>query len=223
MAAVKPTITEYISPLDKQGKVLPDCSLYLHELALVVLAWNELHMELSQLFCMVAGIPDMGTGLHIWHSTDSDRAQRKLLREALYGELQHLPRVKEKGKLFADKVIREIEFILNKVDTISGSRNDAIHSPYLFEIDGKGITMRAFDFFMSPRAKSLSGKDLLVEFQRQRNIARVLSTYSQEIRLSLYRIPEPPWPTRPVLQTAKKGDLKRLEPDKNGGKTRGQC
>lgn len=38
MATVVPTVTEYIHPLDKNGKVLPDCSPYLHELALLVVA-----------------------------------------------------------------------------------------------------------------------------------------------------------------------------------------
>jgi len=202
MATIEPTVTEYVAPLDKHGKVLPGCSPYLHELALVVVAWNELHLELSQLFCTVAGMPDMGTGLRIWHSTDNDRAQRKLLREALHSDLQHLSRVKQKGKPFANNAKREIEFILQKADTISGPRNDAIHSPYLFKIDGNEITMCAFDFFMSPRAKALSGKDLLVEFQRQRSIANALSAYSQGIRLALYLVPEPPWPARPILSAA---------------------
>jgi len=80
----------------------------------------------------------MLAGLRIWHSTDSDRAQRKLLREALHGDLQHLPRVKEKGKLFADKAKREGKFILDKVDGISRPRNDAIHSP----ISLKAMTKR---------------------------------------------------------------------------------
>ena len=202
MATIEPTVTEYVAHLDKHGKVLPGCSPYLHELALVVVAWNELHLELSQLFCTVAGMPDMGTGLRIWHSTDNDRAQRKLLREALHSDLQHLSRVKQKGEPFADKAKREIEFILQKADTISGPRNDAIHSPYLFKRDGDEITMCAFDFFMSPRAKALSGKDLFVEFQRQRSIANALSAYSQEIRLALYLVPEPPWPARPILPSA---------------------
>ncbi|MBX3348975.1 MAG: hypothetical protein KF747_09525 [Nitrospira sp.] len=210
MATVVPTVIEYIHPLDKNGKVLPDCSPYLHELALLVVVWNELHMELSQLFCIAAGMPDMGTGLRIWHSTGNDRAQREFLREALHGDLQHLRRVKEKGKLFADKAKEEIKFILKTVDTISGPRNDAIHSSYLFKSDGKRITMCADDFFMSPRAKNLSGKDLLVEFQRQRSIATTLSIYSQGIRLALYLVPEPPWPARPKLPTTNKAPQKSV-------------
>lgn len=209
MGTVKPIITEYVAPLDKHGKVLSSCSPYLHELALVVVAWNELHLELSQMFCVVTGMRDVVTGLRIWHSTDNDRAQRKLLREALHSDFQHLSRVKEKGRSFAEKAKREIEFILNEADKVSGPRNDAVHSPYLFELVGEEIKMCAFDFFMSPRAKALSGKDLIVEFQRQRGIANVLSSYSQGIRLSLCQIPEPPCPTRPTLPTTNKTSLRR--------------
>lgn len=144
----------------------------------------------------------MATGLRIWHSTDNDRAQRKLLKEANKGNFEHLPRVKEKGEEFAKRARNDIEYILASVDSISGPRNDAIHSPYLFALEGKAITMRSFDFFMSPRAKALSGKDLLLEFKRQRETSTALSAFAQRVRLALYLIPQPPWPKRPNLPTA---------------------
>jgi hypothetical protein len=201
MATIEPTITQYISPLEG-GQVRDGCSPYLQELALVVIAWNELHVELSQLFCVVAGFPNMVTGLQIWHSTENDRAQRKLLRESLSGGLQHLRRVKEKGEKFSDGARKDIEFILNKVDSMSDARNNAIHSPYLFAIEGRAITMQPFDFFGSPRAKKLSGKDLLVEFRRQTETATVLSAFAQSVRLGLYLDPDPGWPRRPTLPAA---------------------
>ncbi len=202
MATIEPIISQYINPLIK-GKVRKGCSPYLHELALVVLAWNDLHLELSRLFCVVAGISDMATGLRIWHSTDSDRAQRKLLREALRGNLQHLPRVKNKEEKFSTRAVNDIECILKKVDSMSGASNNAIHSPYLFAIEGEAITMQPFDFFMSPRAKELSGKDLLLEFRKQRETFSALSAFTQSVRLAFYLIPEPAWPMRPTLPTAK--------------------
>lgn len=208
MATIEPNVIRYINPLEK-GKVRRGCSPYLHELALVVVAWNELHLELSQLFCVVAGISDMATGLRIWHSTDNDRAQRKLLREALRGDLQHIRRVKDKGEKFSERARNDIEYILTKVDSISGPRNNAIHSPYLFAIEGKAITMQSFDFFMSPRAKELSGKDLLLEFRRQRETSTALSAFSQNVRLALYLIPEPQWPRRPTLPPAGRVQLQR--------------
>lgn len=197
MTKIEPTIRQYVSPINK-GRVRRGCSSYLHELALVVIAWNELHLELSQLFCVVAGIPDMAIGLRIWHSTDSDRAQRKLLREAIAGDLKYPRRVKEKGTTFSDRAKKDIKYILDEVDKMSGLRNNAIHSPYLFAIDGKTIKMESFDFFMSPRAKELSGKDLLVEFKWQRQTANALSGFAQRVRLALYLVPEPEWPSRPT-------------------------
>jgi hypothetical protein len=212
MAKIKPTISQYISPLEG-GQVRDGCSPYLQELALVVIAWNELHVELSQLFCVVAGFPNMTTGLQIWHSTENDRAQRKLLREALSGGLQHLRRVKAKGQRFSDIARNDIEFILNKVDSMSDARNNAIHSPYLFAIEGSEITMQSFDFFGSPRAKKLSGKDLLVEFRRQTETATMLSAFSQNLRLGLYLVPDPGWPERPTLPAAG-----RVQPQKHSVK-----
>lgn len=196
MANIEPIITAYISPLER-GVVRDACAPYLQELALVIVAWNELHMELSQLFCTVAGFPNMLTGLNVWHSTENDRAQRKMLREALSSGLQHLPRIKEKGEKFLDCARKDIEFLLNKVDAISDDRNNAVHSPYMFSINRKDITMQSFDFFMSPRAKKLVGKDLLVEFRRQTEWAMSLSAFSQNLRLGLYLVPDPGWPQRP--------------------------
>ena len=201
MATIEPNVTQYINPLEK-GKVRRGCSQYLQELGLVVVAWNELHLELSQLFCVVDGISDMATGLQIWHLKNDDRKQRKLLREALRGDLQHLLRIKDKGGKYSELAKSDIKYILEKVDKISRSRNSVIHSPYLFAIEGKAITMQSFDFFMSPHAKKLSEKDLLLEFRRQRETYTALSAFAQNVRLALYLIPEPPWPQRPTLPAA---------------------
>lgn len=201
MAAIKPTITAYVSPL-RNGKVQRGCSRYLHELALVVIAWNDLHLELSQLFWIVTGISDGGVALRIWHSTDNDRAQRKMLRETLDSGLMHLWRAKEEGPAWARRAESDIKYILDKTDRISGPRNDALHSPFVFAQEGQKITMEAFDFFKSPRAAALSGKNLLLEFRRHRESSAILSSFAQRVRLALYLKPQPSWPDRPSLPPA---------------------
>jgi hypothetical protein len=197
VATIQPTITEYVSPLRK-GKVRRKCSPYLHELALLVIAWNDLHLELSRLFWVISASPN---ALKIWHSTDSDRGQRKMLREALVGGISHLPRAKKEGPDWANRAKDDIEFILNKIDKIAGLRNSAIHSPYLFESAGGNIRMVAFDFFQSPRAKELktAGDDLLQVFSRHRQSFAALSSFSQRVRLALYLKPQPTWPERPIV------------------------
>lgn len=200
---VKPTIKTYVSPLRK-GKVRRDCSPYLHELALVVIAWNDLHRELSQLFWIVTGISDGGVALRIWHSTPNDRAQRDMLREALKGGLHDLWRAKEEEPAWAQRAKSDIEFVLRKTDEISGPRNEALHSPFIFAQDGRTITMEALDFFMSPRAAALRGKDLLLDFKWQRESAAIIASFSQRIRLALYLRPQPPWPDKPSLPSRPK-------------------
>ena len=55
---------------------------YVTALGKVAHAWNYLQEALGQLFCAVTGLENDGTGEAIWHSLNSDRAQRDMLRAA---------------------------------------------------------------------------------------------------------------------------------------------
>jgi hypothetical protein len=204
MATVKPTITVYVSPL-RRGKVRRDCSPYLHELALVVVAWNELHLELSRLFSAVTGI-SLGVALDIWHSIYSDRSQRAMLLNTVKSSgLTHLRRAKEKGPDWAKRAEDDITFIVQEADRIAGPRNSAIHSPFAFQLTGKKASMVPFTFFKSRRAKELVGRDLLQEFRWHRHSSERLASFAQHVRLALYLEPEPQWPKRPALAARPKG------------------
>jgi hypothetical protein len=52
---------------------------YLMALGRVAHSWNHLQEALGGLFCTVAGLNE-AVGLPVWHSSASDRAQRKMLR-----------------------------------------------------------------------------------------------------------------------------------------------
>jgi hypothetical protein len=196
MAVIKPTITAYVSPLRK-GKVRRDCSPYLQELALVVIAWNELHVELSQMFMTVSEISNGLVALRIWYSIENDRSQRNMLRVALESELVHLPRAKEKGLDWVKRAKDDILWIVNKTDGISALRNSAIHSPFLFVRQENKIAMQPDNFFFkSKKAELLAGKDLLREFRGQRQSYSALSSFAQRVRLALSLKPQPPWPDR---------------------------
>jgi hypothetical protein len=54
---------------------------YAIELGKLVYAWNRLHEKLAGLFWTVTGFQNGAVASAIWHSTDSDRAQRKMLRQ----------------------------------------------------------------------------------------------------------------------------------------------
>jgi hypothetical protein len=204
MGEIAPTITAYVSAL-KGGKVRKEAKPYLHELSLVVTTWNDLHEELGRLFWTASGVSNGHIPLSIWYSTESDRAQRKMLRCILPYALHDLQRAKEKGNDWVKKAREEIKWILDKADWLAEQRNNAVHSPYLYSPEGQNLRMIAADFFGHPRAKKLTGKELLGEFRWYRKCAQVLAGYAQHVRLGLYVQPYS-WPQRPslpLLQSAK--------------------
>ena len=167
---------------------------YKQELGELVFAWNVLHDELAHLFGLVTKIPRLETAFAIWHSTASDSAQRKMLRKAVEAE-------------FAGKDNRkdDLVWLLDQVDQkLSHKRNDAIHGPVAIRLDCEGnvVGVEPTDWSDSPRAKALSGKDLMRELIWYRMTAVVFSQYVSSICLALDRAAQQPWPRRPVLPTA---------------------
>jgi len=53
------------------------------ELGRLVFAWNELHEELGLMFEAVLQPKNPGAALAAWRTTESDRAQRKMLEYAV--------------------------------------------------------------------------------------------------------------------------------------------
>jgi hypothetical protein len=145
----------------------------------VALAWNDLQENNGKLFSMVAGIEtigDSGMILTIWHSLDSDRAQRKLLAVAA-------------DRMFASSNITEkITKIQNgffaETDKLSDARNDVIHSPLMSLTnaeDKTNIDIRVGSL-IHPRAKKLSKKDILPEMRRCRDRAILLHSFCPRCR-----------------------------------------
>ena len=167
---------------------------YKQELGELVFAWNSLHDELAHLFGLVIKIPRVETAFAIWHSTPSDLAQRKMLRNAVEAE-------------FSSKDNRKADllWLLDKVDYgLSQKRNDAIHAPITIRLDPEGnvIGVEPTSWSNSPRAKSLGGKDLLRELTWYRMSAVVLCLYVIDVCLALDPSARQPWPHRPLLPNA---------------------
>jgi hypothetical protein len=205
---VKPTVTPFISPLDAKGAVRKQLAPYLIELGLVVVSWNELHDELGQLFSIVRGGPSLGCALEIWHSEKSDWRQRNLIRSALPSALSNLPRAKQEDAEWVRRAREEIKWILDQADSLADHRNNTTHSPLIGELEANEWKLTSFTFFRHPRAKKLAGKELLSEFQWYWRTFRVLTAYTQHIRLALYpittdaygnRTSGATWPERPSL------------------------
>src|SRR3954470_9699664 len=78
---------------------------YATSLGELVFAWNDLHENLSKLFELAIKSPLRNMGTSIWHSTDSDFAQRKMLRAAVERASHLLPPQR-----------KDILWILNRID-----------------------------------------------------------------------------------------------------------
>jgi len=175
---------------------------YVTALGQLALAWNELHENLGSLFLttMLPNRPQAGdavfnSSLWVWHSVKSDRTQRDMLREAI-----------ERCPWRRDKLVTDGFWLLDRANSLSDQRNDAIHAPlfyagkYLFGelTEGRGQVVPRFWSF-NPRARKLWERaNLLAEFRYCRDTAMVLADYTKEIESSQINL-QRPWPDRPSL------------------------
>jgi len=102
-----------------------------HALAMgkIVMAWNEYHETLGQLFAKLFARNQYGLALTAWQALNNDRAQRTMLAE--------VARVKFKP---GDKAGKEILWLVEKTNQmISDQRNLGIHTPLMSFTDLDGI------------------------------------------------------------------------------------
>jgi hypothetical protein len=158
--------------------------------------WNDLQEQFSRLFLFVVGNPDPDIFLAIWHSIPNDRMQRGMLRAAAARRFMAHEPASNKG------LLEEINWLLEKADSLGRQRDDAAHVPVALLID------EPFEFIAhalggNPMAKKLKGKRLLDEFNLYRQRAKVLRSHATQIELylSLGRtspLPKTPaWPNPP--------------------------
>jgi hypothetical protein len=162
---------------------------YAVEIGKLVAVWNRLHEKLARLFCLAAGIQNINVANAIWHSTDSDRTQRQMLRKA--AEVTFDAEAHKK-----DGII----WLVNQIDTmLAGNRNDAIHAPLAFFTDADGTQLLPSWDSGHPRAKSLRGKDLMTEFKWYRDCAVVLANYAECMWQASFPSARFAWPAIPAL------------------------
>jgi hypothetical protein len=170
---------------------------YAANLGELVFHWNSLHNELSHLFELVIKSPVRKMGVSIWHSTDSDFAQRKMLRAAT--EIaSHLSKPQRE----------DILWVLNRIeDGLRHNRNDALHAPLIVIMDYAltKITVVPDPNSDSPRARALikKGFDNLNEFLRENiELANLLELFSNGMFQAILNPSERAWPQRPALPHA---------------------
>jgi hypothetical protein len=133
----------------------------------VVCAWNNLHENLGHLFSAVIEGALSDPALAAWHSHQSDRAQRTMLKDTAKAALATRP-----------DILKEIEWLLNQANNLAQNRNDAIHATYaLLYRDDQEDTMIAHDQYGNKRSKSLVEKNLIEEFESYRVKIEALSKF----------------------------------------------
>jgi hypothetical protein len=94
----------------------------------VVYEWNDLHEKLAQLFAIVRD-GDRQKALAKWYSLDTDRAQRKKLRNAVDNARadfwKKLPETRG-----------DLTWLLAGVNELAEDRHDAIHAPCSIYVQG---------------------------------------------------------------------------------------
>ena len=153
------------------------------ELALV---WNDLGMVLSRLFWAATRIPNGMAADAIWNPVKSDRMQRDMIVS--------LVKLNALGFQLNNNLRKEILWCLNEINNLEDLRNNAIHSPVLFDSG----TVTAWHHLGNLRAKNLSGKNLLTEFRWFYDSVIVLREYCEKLTDCFHR-PDNPIPRRPVL------------------------
>jgi hypothetical protein len=163
---------------------------YALEVGKLIFEWNKLQEYLGLIFMMTLK-QHSATALAVWHSTDNDRTQRKMLRAAAgkaFGQ----------DSLAPEKALEDIIWLVNKADDLANARNNAIHSPImLIASEFPSLTIGSFWFYGNPRAANLKGKELLTEFKWGWKTARTLAIFALGIYQALSH--GATWPKRPLL------------------------
>jgi hypothetical protein len=165
-----------------------------HALAVgkIVLAWNEFHEMLGEIFANLLGATHWEQGLVTWHALESDRAQRKMLRAMAQKQLK--PK---------SKALEEIKWLLNQTDSlISKQRNIGVHAPIVVVGDRDGTTQLLPMAFLGNRhARQLLGKDILLEYAHYEAQLQKMLTFALIINnnVSPIRGGSAAWPPRPTL------------------------
>ncbi len=179
----------------KKGHLLnfrkPAFQQYAKALGELSLAWNDLHEMLGNLFWVSLGIPNGVMPLDVWHSSNSDRAQRDMLKaiaesHAIGGDLTKTAKI-------------EILWVLKRAISLEDTRNNALHSP-VFQSGNDPV--EAAHQSGHRRAKQLANKDLLKELNYFYKTTMVLRDYSFEMFASIQTqnsIFPIAWPDRPKM------------------------
>jgi hypothetical protein len=201
-------------PLEKAEDVFKP---YGTEIGHLVFNWNRLHDNLANLFEFIVGSPSKGVATSIWYSTDSDFAQRKMLRAAT-----------EKSLHISSRQRESIIWLLNQIDdSLRHKRNDALHSPLAVVTGdyGEGETTWIIPDpgSGSPRAHSLLKSErthlnLMGELKEYGQLSNTLATYAYAMFRAFVNPTSHAWPDKPKLPHAHRTKSRKESSRRNNDK-----
>jgi hypothetical protein len=183
---------------------------YARELGLLIHSWNDLHIELTQLFLVVCRDYQLEEErdilLAVWNAIPNERLQREMLRQA--ARVRYSLNVGVMTKIGIDiepirthdaAILNEILWVLEKADSLGRKRDDSTHVPMILDATMPfSLRPRAFDGLGHPIAKQLSDKELLEEFSLYRARILAVSTHASAVLAYLIGGDEPSLPERPL-------------------------
>ena len=181
---------------DDENKILKP---YVSALGELVVEWNQMLESLGKLFgsILYPAEPIPPVAWAVWHSTNNDRAKIAMLRDAARAKFGEIGKDSQNSQAWDD-----IDWLCGRVTSIFDERNNSIHAPIAIRRDNlkNKVEVVASDFFGNPRARRLSGKELLSEYEWQTANAKALKLLARNMVVTiLYGPKHRAWPVRPQL------------------------
>jgi hypothetical protein len=156
----------------------------------IVMAWNEFHEALGELYAEIGGRDKWQHSLDEWHSCRADRKQRMKLLEAAQASLT--------GRAAAETI-----WVVENTDTlVANQRNIGVHMPLVSFTDLDGVhQMLPLTLFGNRRAIDMVDRDLLGEYEHFRSQIAKMYTFTISIRHNISPVRRGPevWLERPTL------------------------
>jgi hypothetical protein len=178
----------------------PDKALdeYAEALGKVAHAWNTLQLHLGALF--VALIPSAQGDIlaAVWHSQQSDRSQRRMIRAAIAAGALNAKAIADETRM---NWIGDIEWLINNADSLGSQRDAAIHAPAMInKISDEHFEVRSAYYLGNILAERLKNKSLAKEFHALSFKTEQLYLYANKITNSVRNHEFNTWPDkRPSL------------------------
>jgi hypothetical protein len=196
--AKRPTIHDQSGLLDDPAFITGDFAMFAHHLGYVTWAWNALHMDLCDLFCLITGWDNPNISRAIWYAIKSDSGQRDILKAAANIALEDKTECRD-----------EVLWLTQEVDQLAGFRNDAFHVGWTTEFLGMQKEAKRHPFELRraipdvvrghPRGTRLADKDAGAIFRALADHCLTLMQFTRFIDTHVIGADEgKPLPERPV-------------------------